>query len=147
MNAEIIDKKSGSRRHVEDTLRVVLDRPSVIQLKLAPEKVARYERRGDDLVLVLKDGQEIAVHGFFVTYPEGNSTDQKPEDAAPNVEGTPAEHLSGRNELVLEDENGVIWWGQYPEQWTEFHFTEIEANDGGFVWWPWLLGALGGAAA
>lgn len=65
MKAEIIDKKSGSRRSAEDVRDVALDRPSVILLKLSPENVARYERRADDLILLLKDGQEIAIAGFF----------------------------------------------------------------------------------
>ena len=144
MNAEILDKKNGSHRQVEDTRIIVLDRPSVIVLRLAPENVTRYERRGDDLVLVLKDGQEILIQGFFVKYSEGESDTQADNvDAAESVSAEEA-----RNELVLEDDNGVVWWGQYPEQWSEFHFTEIEWDDAaGVVWWPWLLAALGGAAA
>ncbi|PKP97812.1 MAG: hypothetical protein CVT74_12945, partial [Alphaproteobacteria bacterium HGW-Alphaproteobacteria-13] len=143
MNAEIIDKKSGSRRQAEDAQNIALDRPSVIFLKLAPEKVARYERRGDDLVLVLKDGQEITIPGFFVKYAEEATTAEQAQAG-----DAPAEAAQDRNELVLIDDQGVSWWGQYPEQWTEFHFAEIEWDEiGGFVWWPWALGALGGAAA
>lgn len=143
MKADLIDKKSGSRRQVENGQQISPDRPSVIVLKLAPEKVARYERRGDDLVLVLKDGQEIAITGFFLTYPAADGDRQESAD------GSEAEaREAGRNELVLEDDNGVAWWGQYPEQWSEFHFTEIELHDvGGFSWWPMLLGVLGGAGA
>ena len=145
MKIEILNKKSGDRRLAEDVKGIVLDHPSVIMLKLAPEKVARFERRGEDLVLVLKDGQEIAIPGFFVKYPEGD-TDQGHADVGNGAADAAAEE--GRNELVLIDDQGVAWWGQYPEQWSEFHFTEIEWNDGaGFIWWPWLLGALGGGAA
>ncbi|MGI9360094.1 MAG: Ig-like domain-containing protein, partial [Parasphingorhabdus sp.] len=144
MKSEIIDKKSGSRRDAENIQQVVLDRPSIIFLKLAPESVARYERRGDDMVLILKDGQEIPILGFFVKYPSEDSAEQaSADDGNVSNDEAPAEEY-GRNELVLEDDNGVAWWGQYPEQWSEFHFTEIEWNDdGGFIWWPWLLGALG----
>ncbi|OEZ27087.1 hypothetical protein AO062_29845 [Variovorax boronicumulans] len=93
----------------------------------------KFERRGDDLVLVLRDGQEVAVRGFFAEYPD-----------------------AGRNDLVLEDGAGVQWWGQYTAPWKDFHFTEIEWNDAGGALLPdgvpgWLLGALGvlgvGAAA
>ena len=152
MNVEILDKKSGSRRTAEDTQPIALEHPSVILLKLAPEKVAHYERRGDDLVLVLKDGQEITIPGFFVKYPEANADHEHTADHAPADAGnSPADGTAveeGRNELVLIDDQGVAWWGQYPEQWSEFHFTEIEWNDAAaFVWWPWLLGALGGGAA
>ena len=51
MKIEILNKKSGDRRLAEDVKGIVLDHPSVIMLKLAPEKVARFERRGEDLVL------------------------------------------------------------------------------------------------
>lgn len=40
---------------------LVLDRPHVVSLKVAPESVLKFERRGDDLVLALRDGQEVAV--------------------------------------------------------------------------------------
>ena len=144
MKPQILDKKSGARRNIDDAHPITLDRPSVVFLKLAPEKVARYERRGDDLVLVLKDGQEIAIQGFFVKYPDADAAEQAPADAAhAATDGTPAEERHARSDLVLEDDNGVIWWGQYPEQWTEFHFTEIEGHEAGIIWWPWLLGALG----
>ncbi|WP_367066640.1 tandem-95 repeat protein [Oryzisolibacter sp. LB2S] len=97
----------------------VLDRPSIVSMKIAPEKVARYERRGDDLVLVLRDGQEVLVPRFFA-----------------------AHENDGRNDLVLEDDAGVLWWGQYHGPWTEFHFTEIEWHDA--IPLPlWLLTGLG----
>jgi hypothetical protein len=142
MTAEIIEKKNGSRRQADDMRNIALDRPSVVFLKLAPEKVARYERRGDDLVLVLKDGQEITIAGFFVKYADEASTGQTP------AADTPAEAAHDRSELVLVDDNDVSWWGQYPDQWSEFHFAEIEWDDvAGFAWWPLALGALGAAAA
>lgn len=143
MKAEIIDKKSGSRRSAEDVRDVALDRPSVILLKLSPENVARYERRADDLILLLKDGQEIAIAGFFIRYPEGDYAEQSDADPA-NASAENASIEEARSDLVLEDDNGVTWWGQYPEQWSEFHFTEIEWDHGAFIAWPWLLGALGG---
>ena len=143
MKAIIIDKKSGARRQIDDGQLISTDRPAVVLLKLAPENVARYERRGDDLVLVLKDGQEIAIRGFFIKYSEANDTG---EAASQTADGSD-EH-AGRNELMLEDDYGVAWWGQYPEEWSEFHFTEIELDDvAGFAWWPILLGVLGGGGA
>ena len=99
MKAEIVVKQNGARRQVEDTQHIALDRPSVILLKLAPENVARYERRGDDLVLVLKDGREIAIHGFFIKYPEGDAG-HAPADSADAAAHSPAAEES-RNDLVL----------------------------------------------
>ncbi|HET6537282.1 MAG TPA: Ig-like domain-containing protein [Sphingopyxis sp.] len=145
MKAEIIEKKNGSRRQTEDARNIVLDRPSVVFLKLAPENVARYERRGDDLVLVMKDGQELLIQGFFIKFAGDDAIDS---DARTDVADNGSTEELTRSELVLEDENGVVWWGQYPEQWTEFHFTEIEWDDAAAaVWWPYLLGALGVAGA
>ena len=140
MKPQILDKKTGARRDIDDIRHIALDRPSVVHLKLAPEKVARYERRGDDLVMTLKDGGEITIQGFFVKYPDADMAERAPADAA-----QAAADGQARNDLMLEDDNDVTWWGQYPEQWTEFHFTEIEFGEAAAaaVWWPWLLGALG----
>ncbi|RIX82857.1 tandem-95 repeat protein [Acidovorax cavernicola] len=130
---EAVYKSGGVARQAAAETPLVLDRPSIVSLKIAPESVLKYERRGNDLVLVLRDGQEVAVRGFFTEYPDG-----------------------GRNDLVLEDAAGVQWWGQYTAPWKDFHFTEIEWNDAGGALLPdgvpgWLLGALGvlgvGAAA
>lgn len=57
MEAKVISKKSGDRRS-EDTRNLKLDSPSIVVLQMAPERVAHYERHGDDLVLILKDGQD-----------------------------------------------------------------------------------------
>ncbi|WP_062474967.1 tandem-95 repeat protein [Variovorax boronicumulans] len=131
---EAVYKSGGaSSRKATAEAPLVLDRPSIVTLKIAPESVLKFERRGDDLVLVLRDGQEVAVRGFFAEYPD-----------------------AGRNDLVLEDGAGVQWWGQYTAPWKDFHFTEIEWNDAGGALLSdgvpgWLLGALGvlgvGAAA
>ena len=153
MKAEIIAKKGATRRKIDDLQNLALQQPSVIVLKLAPESVARYERRGDDLVLVLKDGQEVVIHAFFVQYPAQDhpAAESTPAPAASDHGSSSGQDNSahpGRNDLVLEDNNGVTWWGQYPDQWTEFHFTEIESHDVAFPWWPMLLGGvLAGAAA
>ncbi|CAN7618225.1 tandem-95 repeat protein [Variovorax paradoxus] len=130
---EAVYKSGGASRKAAADTPLVLDRPSIVSLKVAPESVLKFERRGGDLVLVLQGGQEVAVRGFFAEYPDG-----------------------GRNDLVLEDGAGVQWWGQYTAPWKDFHFTEIEWTDAGAALLPegvpgWLLGALGvlgvGAAA
>jgi len=142
MEAKVISKKSGDRRS-EDTRNLELDSPSIVFLKLAPERVAHYERHGNDLVLILKDGQEITIHDFFAQYPVDEHAEQDSTSASDAASGVAPSDENGRNDLVLEDDDGVVWWGQYPTQWSEFHFTEIEWDGGGFVWWPWLLGAIG----
>ncbi|WP_407715680.1 Ig-like domain-containing protein [Comamonas testosteroni] len=104
---------------------LVLDKPSALILKVAPEQIAKSVRVGNDLVLTLVNGEQIHVNGFFTPYAE-----------------------DGRNDLVLEDQQGVLWWGQYGKAWEGFEFTEIESNEPVAPWLPWLLGlALGGLAA
>ena len=148
MKIQIVEKKTGTRRASDDTQAVILDRPSVVFLKLAPENVARYERRGDDLILILKDGKEVAIRGFFVKHGEADTdrADQLAENGDQSqTDRTSEDERMDRSDLVLEDDHGVMWWGQYPESWSEFHFTEIEWDEAGAVIWPWLLGALGAA--
>ena len=62
-----------------------LAKPSIIQLEIAPEKVAKFERNGDDLTLLLKDGRTVTVQHFFVLDANGV-----------------------RNDLVLLDDAGVL---------------------------------------
>jgi len=119
---QVVRKDSGITTNKVEA--VSQERPSIIQLQIAPEKVIRFERQGDDLALMLRDGSKVLVPNFFLQYPDG-----------------------GRNDLLLEDDAGVQWWGQYTSPWSEFHFTEIEWLDGAPVLPPegfpaWLLAGL-----
>ena len=62
---EAVYKSGGASRKAAADTPLVLDRPSIVSLKIAPESVLKFERRGGDLVLVLQGGQEVAVRGFF----------------------------------------------------------------------------------
>ncbi|WP_057091967.1 Ig-like domain-containing protein [Comamonas thiooxydans] len=119
---EAVYKSGGKVASTEQGL--VLDKPSAVILKVAPEQIAKSTRVGNDLVLTLVDGKQIYVNGFFAPYAE-----------------------EGRNDLVLEDQQGVLWWGQYGGAWEGFEFTEIESNESVAAWLPWLVGlGLGGLA-
>ena len=151
---EVLVKKSGARKAVDESQRITLDQPSVVTLKLAPEKVQKFERHGDDLVVVMKDNDEVVITGFYIKYKADAEAAQN--DAATQGDSTDPKHATGddlsRSDLILIDDNNVAWWGQYPENWTEFHFTEIEWNDAAGIFWPYILGGLGvvgllGAAA
>lgn len=78
---------------------------SVVRLPIGPDEAARFADVGGDLVITLRSGQEVVVPEFFV--PQGSE--------------------AARNELVLQDSNDVLWWGQYDEPWSEFAFAEINA--------------------
>lgn len=97
--AVFLKAQDGDTRAFEGD-RIVLDAPSVVQLQLGPEQVARFERDGNDLVLVLEDGTVLVIENFFVQTPEG------------------------RNDLVFEDGADVTWWAQYGETWTGFDIAE-----------------------
>ena len=133
-NIIVIDKNSGSVKSVENVRTLSSDRASVFLMKLPPESVESFKRDGDDLVIVLKNGQTIIISDFFMKYADGKPVDSVAEEAARNDEEDDRDQDHEdieRNELILEDDEGVAWWGQYPEQWSEFHFTEIEWGDGG----------------
>ncbi|NLO80576.1 MAG: BapA prefix-like domain-containing protein [Xanthomonadaceae bacterium] len=100
---------------------------SVITLQIDPEEVAAFEQQAGDLVITLKSGESIVIEGFFVSGEEQ------------------------RNELILQDSQGLLWWGQYEIPWNEFWFTEISTIEaagvekGSSAWWL-VAGVLGAGA-
>ncbi len=126
MKAAVFLKGQNGTAEAFDGGRITLEASSVVRLPIGPERVARFERDGDDLVLVLDDGTVLVIENFFV------------------------ETVDGRNDLVFEDADGVTWWAQYGKKWTGFDIVEI--ND--LVAVPPFplaalagLGLLGGGAA
>ncbi|WP_211248641.1 BapA/Bap/LapF family prefix-like domain-containing protein, partial [Paenirhodobacter enshiensis] len=99
---------------------IELQTPSVVALHMDPQAVAKFERVGDDLVLVLKDGTRLVIDNFFVVV----------DDA--------------RSDIVFVDDAGVTWWGQYGSTWNGFDIAEI--NEATPVIPVWLLAAAAGVA-
>ncbi|MGV0909183.1 BapA/Bap/LapF family prefix-like domain-containing protein, partial [Martelella sp. FOR1707] len=122
MDAIIVDKDDGAQ-HRQPTQGLRLDEASVVKLPLAPESVASFEQNGDDLMIVTANGKTITIGDFFVAFGDE------------------------RNELVLVDDDGIAWWGQYASgTWSDFAFAEIGADSAGAF--PWgALGGLGAASA
>ncbi|WP_019589481.1 MULTISPECIES: Ig-like domain-containing protein [unclassified Thioalkalivibrio] len=100
MQVQLVDKASGESREVA-LGELTVGENQVVQLPVGPEEVAAFDQQGMDLVITLQSGEELVIEGFF-----GGSGEL-------------------RNELVLEDSSGVLWWGQYEEPWESFAFTEI----------------------
>ncbi|MFN4156230.1 MAG: VCBS domain-containing protein [Paracoccaceae bacterium] len=128
MKSTITLKSNGDASRLEDAKQIVLDRPSVISLQIDPAQVLNFRRAGSDLVLVLKDGTVFTIKGFYVVDAEGE-----------------------RNDLVLIDGDGVVWWAQYTRPDAVFELAEIERGvapvaTGFFAGGP-LLALLGGGAA
>ena len=132
-STEIVRKSDGSISSIKPG-NLVLEQPATVKFPLDPQAVARYERVGNDLLLVLKDGSTITVGGFFLVDADGQ-----------------------RSELVLEDPAGASWRGEYDSPWSGFHFTEMPAAPeagaagsagGGLSSWTLaLLGVAGVAGA
>src|SRR5690554_1304270 len=122
----VTDKESGQSAEVQlDELTNLTN--SVVMLSVGPDEIASIEAQSGDLLITLNSGEAIIIAGFFDT-PEGE-----------------------RNELVLEDANGILWWGQYDSPWSEFSFAEINlldeaAKDQEIGWWL-IAAGLGAAAA
>ncbi|MCI1003071.1 tandem-95 repeat protein [Ochrobactrum sp. C6C9] len=104
MKAAVFPKAENGASQTFDGNRITLKAPSVVQMQIGPEDVARFERDGNDLVLVLDDGRILVIENFFVVTADG------------------------RNDLVFEDGNDVTWWAQYGDEWTGFDIAEIEES-------------------
>ncbi|QXO16444.1 Ig-like domain repeat protein [Vibrio ostreae] len=83
-------------------------------------------RQGNDLLLTTAAGENIVIQGFFLA--SGDA----------------------RNELVIKDDNGVLWLGQQESLSAEFSFAEINLTEPaaamaaeGVSWW-WILAGVGG---
>ncbi|HLT63916.1 MAG TPA: BapA prefix-like domain-containing protein, partial [Pseudohongiella sp.] len=87
--AIIFDKVTGETVTTGLT-DISLDGSSIVKLNIGPEQVQRFTQIGLDLYITLNSGEVITIVDFFADPGEG-----------------------GRHELVLEDANGVVWWGQY----------------------------------
>ncbi|HGH3371016.1 TPA: BapA/Bap/LapF family large adhesin [Kluyvera cryocrescens] len=99
--------------------------PSIVKLKINPQDIAELDRHGNDLVITLKDGEKITIENYFTVDAEGHGS-----------------------ELVLEDQNGALWWVKEPA--TGLHFAPLADIDtllivqsGTEGAMPWILGALG----
>src|SRR5690606_19612036 len=123
---EIIEKTGGSVVSLPVSGEITLDKASVVKLPFGPEHLAASNRVGNDLEVVLKSGEKILIKNFF---------------------GVPG--AEERSELMLEDENGVVWLGQYDSSTADFAFAEVSelAAGGGMPDWGWLLLGLLGAGA
>ena len=72
MSVNIVIKSNNTVSKDIPLENLSLTQPSIVQLDIAPEKVARFERRDNDLALVLKDGRTVIVQNFFVVDANSN---------------------------------------------------------------------------
>ena len=126
---EIVTKSGGDVSNVSSG-DITLTQPSIVKLPFGPEEVSGYEQDGNNLIVNLVSGEQEVIYGFF--------------DAQDGE----------RHDLVLEDGEAVVWWGQYESPWSGFTFAEIQeaavapvASGGGIPLWALAMGAVTTAVA
>ena len=102
MNNISVTPKGGSIASELSGNQVNLTAPSLVKLNLNQSDIKSFTRNGNDLVVTTKSGETLVIHGFY----------------GPN----------GESSLVLQDEQGALWWVQDPG--TEgFHYVSIDSTD------------------
>ena len=115
----VVNKATGAVSQIPLDSVIELAEASVLKLPFGPEELASTSRAGNDLVVVLKNGERITIRSFF-----GN------------------EEVDDRHDLVLEDSAGVLWLGQYGSS-GEFAFAEVTEDMAAGGDFPWeILAAL-----
>ncbi|HAU4332989.1 TPA: BapA prefix-like domain-containing protein, partial [Citrobacter freundii] len=120
----VVSKLTGVSTNIEAS-EVTLSVPSVVKLSVQREDISQLTRINQDLVITLRSGETITIKNFYVA--NGND----------------------KSQLVLEDNNGALWWVQDTDG--AFHFQHIDdltplmtaegSHEGGAVW-PWVLGGV-----
>lgn len=120
----VVSKLTGVSTNIEAS-EVTLSAPSVVKLSVQREDISQLTRINQDLVVTLRSGETITIKNFYVA--NGND----------------------KSQLVLEDNNGALWWVQDTDG--AFHFQHIDdltplmtaegSHEGGAVW-PWVLGGV-----
>jgi len=116
--------------HVEsvtDGTQVTLNDSSIVKINAERADILGYERSGNDLIVKLADGETLTLKNFFVAGDQGIS------------------------QLVLEEENGALWWIADPMAAESYQsIASIDAllagtttaSAGEAAIWPWALGGV-----
>lgn len=105
----VVKKVNGEVSSLDWANTVTLDGVSAVQMPFGPMDVQAYKTDGVNLLISLNSGDVVTIENFFTEFGED-------------------EEIS---ELVLQDEQGVLWRGQFDPMTSEFNFTEIAALDAG----------------
>ncbi|MEN5302969.1 BapA/Bap/LapF family large adhesin [Pseudomonas sp. TWI628] len=86
---------------------ITLNSPGVVQMPVAPDQVATVTRRGQDLIVTLKNGEKVTVGNFFAVDQAGVGSD-----------------------MVFVGEDGTLWHANYDATaFTGFTFDEVNSLD------------------
>ncbi|MDD2133777.1 Ig-like domain-containing protein, partial [Pseudomonas kurunegalensis] len=81
--------------------------PGVVQMPVAPDKVATVTQRGQDLIITLKSGEKVTIGNFFAVDQAGVGSD-----------------------IVFVGEDGTLWHAQYDATaFTGFTFEDVTSLD------------------
>ncbi|TLU61264.1 BapA prefix-like domain-containing protein [Enterobacter sp. MF024] len=116
--------------HVEtvtDGSQVTLNDSSIVKINAERADILEYNRNGNDLIIKLVDGETITVKNFYVSGDQGIS------------------------QLVLEENNGALWWIADPMAGESYQSiasidallagTTASTSEGAAIW-PWALGGV-----
>ena len=86
---------------------ITLNNPGVVQMPVAPDQVATVTRRGQDLIVTLKNGEKVTIGNFFAVDQAGVGSD-----------------------MVFVGEDGTLWHANYDATaFTGFTFDEVNSLD------------------
>ena len=103
MNNISVTPKGGTIASQLSGSDVNLTAPSLVKLNLNRSDIKSFARNGNDLVVTTKSGETVVIHNFY----------------------SPA----GESDLVLQDDQGALWWVEDPGQ-QGFQFVSIDSTEG-----------------
>ena len=103
MNNISVTPKGGTIASQLSGSDVNLSTPSLVKLNLNRSDIKSFARNGNDLVVTTKSGETVVIHNFY----------------------GPA----GESDLVLQDDQGALWWVEDPGQ-EGFQYVSIDSTDG-----------------
>src|SRR5699024_6268597 len=100
----LVQKASGEAVAIDWADVVTLEETTVVKMPFGLKDVEAYGKNGFDLQIQLKSGETVTVQNFFVDFDEDEEE---------------------KNELVLEDDDGLVYIGQFDAATGHFTFTPV----------------------
>ncbi|WP_081374985.1 BapA/Bap/LapF family prefix-like domain-containing protein [Acinetobacter radioresistens] len=121
MTRFIVIEKSSLQKTDLNVSKLVLNEASIIQTKLNRNDVAEFSQQGNNLVIILKNGEIIVIENFFIKYENGLVSD-----------------------LVFEEDSCAFLWFDGVSGFKEITGLEelLPAVNSGSGALPWIIGGL-----
>jgi len=105
MTAIALINKRTAEKTGATSLHLTLQQPTVVQISARHDDIASMQRVGNQLLVTFKNGEVLAIDGFFV-------------DAAP-----------GANDVVFDEGAGPLWWLQQNGPLDAPQFSQLDSID------------------